>query len=169
MALRRRAAGALRGSAGRVAIGRRRGECGFSRVRACPPTNYRRGGPGWFDAFGAETVRGESRHQQAERPTSEFTCHREAYIESTSSGITSNVGVEHRGARRCRMLVAPAARGTLDARRDAELGRRDCRIEASDPHVSRLKQLAGESGPWERAQTVSGGKKLGLEAAWRFS
>ena len=43
---------------------------------------------------------------------------------SLPAGITSDVGVERRSARRCGMLVAPAARGTLDPRRDAGFGRR---------------------------------------------
>jgi hypothetical protein len=46
------------------------------------------------------------------------------HIMSLPAGITSDVGVEHRDARQRRMLVAPAARGTLGPRRDAGFGRR---------------------------------------------
>jgi len=110
--------------------------CGFSRVRACPPTNYRRGSPWWFDAFGAETVRRESRHHQSERSTSESACYKKAYNESFSTDFTSDVDVEHRNARRCGMLVTPAARGTLDPSARCRVWQEDCKIEASAPEVS---------------------------------
>lgn len=81
------------------------------------------------------SVRG-SRHLQSERSTSEFACHKKAYNKAFSTGFMGDVGVEHRNARRYGMLVAPAARGTLDPSARCRVWQEDCEIEASAPEVS---------------------------------